>query len=349
MNTPSQEVGVAAYLLGHGPYRSPRPIDLQWMRIHRYRHLLGSKYGDAWSLMHDYIDINYPRANTKIDEQTFPSFFRLLGAVNEGLVGLVFLDIEEEIGTSHYYGWAARSLMESGAQVVNVFYDSENVLEAHLAARFQGQAYIGDVDDASDFVAFYPALSSRIALAALRSLHRHAEGCEKVTPKEIWNTLYDLKDLNPYAANREPFIQEELVSEWAEQVRAIELQGQVDRRKHEQLFRLSPCMVGLLVDEFPSSKLEARSSEELIWAEARVTSELSFKEIIEGQTIAYIREIEGYLVFADIRIKETITFYLYRLPNEAKAKERSSKSFSLRDRLSRELEAKWNALFQRTI
>jgi len=48
--------------------------------------------------MQDYIDINYPRANTKIDEHTFPSFFRLLGAVNEGLVGLVFLDIEEEIG-----------------------------------------------------------------------------------------------------------------------------------------------------------------------------------------------------------------------------------------------------------
>jgi hypothetical protein len=80
------------------------------MRIHRYRRLLGSKYGDAWSPLQDYIDINYPRADTKIDEQTFPSFFRLLGAVNEGLIGLVFLDIEEEIGTSHYYGWISRSL-----------------------------------------------------------------------------------------------------------------------------------------------------------------------------------------------------------------------------------------------
>ena len=108
-------------------------------------------------------------------------------------------------------------------------------------------------------------------------------------------------------------------------------------------------MVGLLVDEFPSSKREARSAEELAWAETRVISELSFKKAAEGHNVAYIREIEGYLVVADIRIKETITFYLYRLPSEAKAKERSSKSFSLRDRLSRELEAKWNALFQRTI
>ena len=266
--------------------------------------------------MQDYIDINYPRANTKIDEQTFPSFFRLLGAVNEGLVGLVFLDIEEEIGTSHYYGWISRTLKESGAQVVNVFYDSDNVLDAYLTEHFEGQAYIGDVNDASDFVAFYPALSSQIALAALRSLHCHGEGWDKVTPKEMWNTLYHLKDLNPYAAGREPFIQEDLVIEWAEQVRAIDLQAQVERRKHEQLFRLAPCMAGLLVDELPSGKREARSAEELAWAEARVMSELSFKKIAEGQNVAYVREIQGHLVFADIRTKETITFYPYRLPNE---------------------------------
>jgi len=78
-------------------------------------------------------------------------------------------------------------------------------------------------------------------------------------------------------------------------------------------------------------------------------SELSFEKIAEDQNAAYVREIQGCVVFADIRTKETITFYLYRLPNEAKAKERSSKSFSLQDRLRRELEAKWNALFQRTI
>src|SRR6202522_385272 len=69
MNTPRKEVGVATYLLGNGPYRSPGPIDLQWMRIHQYRRLLGSKYGGAWSPVHDYTDINYPRAETNIDEQ----------------------------------------------------------------------------------------------------------------------------------------------------------------------------------------------------------------------------------------------------------------------------------------
>jgi hypothetical protein len=62
----------------------------------------------------------------------------LLGAVNEGLIGLVFLDIEEEIGTSHYYGWISRTLKESGAQVVNVFYDSDKVLEAYLTEHFEG-------------------------------------------------------------------------------------------------------------------------------------------------------------------------------------------------------------------
>jgi len=69
MNTPRKEVGVATYLLGNGPYRSPGPIDLQWTRIHQYRRLLGSKYGGAWSPVHDYTDINSPRAETNIDEQ----------------------------------------------------------------------------------------------------------------------------------------------------------------------------------------------------------------------------------------------------------------------------------------
>jgi hypothetical protein len=262
---------------------------------------------------------------------------------------LVFLDIEEEVGTSHYYGWISRTLKESGAQVVNVFYDSDKVLESYLTEHFEGQANSNEIDDASDFVTFYPALSSHIALAALRTLHRHTEECDKVTPKAMWNTLYRLQDLKPYAAGRVPFLQEDLVSEWADRLHAIEVHAQVERPKHEQLFRLSPCMAGLLVDEFPSSKREARSAEELAWAETRVISELSFKKIAKGQKVAYIREIEGYVIFADIRKKETITFYLYRLSNEAKAKELSSKSFSLQDRLSRELEAKWDALFQRTI
>ena len=126
-------------------------------------------------------------------------------------------------------------------------------------------------------------------------------------------------------------------TEWAEQVRAIELQDQVERRKHERLFRLAPCMDGLLVDEFPSSKREARSAEELSWAEARVTSELSFEKIAEGQNISYVRDIEGHFVFADIRIKETITFYLYRLPDGRKRRSEAPNHFPFKTDLAANL------------
>jgi hypothetical protein len=44
MREAEDEAGVAAYLVGHGTYRSPHLIELQWMRIGRYRSLLGTKH-----------------------------------------------------------------------------------------------------------------------------------------------------------------------------------------------------------------------------------------------------------------------------------------------------------------
>jgi hypothetical protein len=57
------EAGVAAYLVGHGPYRSPRLIELQWMRIRRYRGLLGTKYEMRLNQLEAFVDVNLPRAD----------------------------------------------------------------------------------------------------------------------------------------------------------------------------------------------------------------------------------------------------------------------------------------------
>lgn len=130
MNPANQITGVAIYLLGHGPYRSPRPIELQFMRIDRYRGLLGSKYR-PWTSVPDqlFVDINYPRAGTRVEQGAFPSFCQLLEAVQTGQVNLVFFDVEEQVGFHHHYGWISHLLKQAGAQTVNVFYDPDKVLK----------------------------------------------------------------------------------------------------------------------------------------------------------------------------------------------------------------------------
>jgi hypothetical protein len=337
------EAGVAAYLVGHGTYRSPHLIELQWMRIRRYRDLLGTKYETHWKQLEAFVDVNFPRAD-RVNEQAFPSYFRLLQAVGDGQVKLVYIDIEMEIGTSQYYHWVAASLEKAGARVVNVFYDSDRAMREALSLSYKGQANPNEVDHASDFVAFFPALSSEIIRAALRNV-LHLPGCQKTDSDELWNRLSDLGGRNPYAAGRLPFIQEELEREWSRLRHKVIESELSERRKHETLFKLSPVGVGLLIDEYPSSESDARTNDELLWAERRIQAELRFDKTASGNTISYSREVDGYRVFADIRGKGRITFYAYKLPRDAKKQTLSFCSFHLQDRSSRELPEKWNRAF----
>jgi hypothetical protein len=186
MREAENEAGVAAYLVGHGTYRSPHLIELQWMRIRRYRDLLGTKYETRWKHLEAFADVNFPRAD-RIDEQSFPSYFRLLQAVGDGQVGLVYIDVEMEIGTSQYYHWVAASLEKAGARVVNVFYDSDGALRESLVLSYKGQANPDEIDDASDFVAFFPALSSEISQAALRNV-LHLPDSQKTSSDALWES-----------------------------------------------------------------------------------------------------------------------------------------------------------------
>ena len=343
MREAENEAGVAAYLVGHGTYRSPHLIELQWMRIRRYRNLLGTKYETRWKPLEAFVDVNFPRAD-RVNEQAFPSYFRLLQAVGDGQVKLVYIDIEMEIGTSQYYHWVAASLEKTGARVVNVFYDSDAALRESLALSYKGQANPNEIDDASDFVAFFPALSSEISRAALRNV-LHLPGCQKTDSDALWNRLSDLGGRNPYAAGRVPFIQQELEWEWSSlRHKAIESE-QSERRKHETLFKLAPAGAGSLIDEYPSSESDARTNDELLWAERRIQSELRFRKTADGNTVYYAQEVNEYRVFADIRARGRITFYVYKLPRDAKKQNLSSRSFHLQDSFSRDLPEKWDRAF----
>ncbi len=347
MRDANAETGVAAYLVGHGTYRSPRLIELQWMRILRYRDLLGTKYETRWNQLDTFVDVNFPRAD-RTTEQTFPAYHRLLKAVDDGQVKLVYIDVEMERGPSHSYYWVRESLQASGARVVNAFYDEDKALEQSLVQSYKGQADPIEIDDASDFVAFFPALSSEVSRAALRNV-LHARSCEKTSSDALWNRLGRLRDGNPYAAGRVPFIQEELEWEWSNLRYKFTESERSERRKRETLFKLAPAGAGLLIDEYPSSERDARTNDELPWAERRIQSELGFDRAADGNTVSYTREVNGHRVFADIRARGRITFYAYKLSRDAKKKDLSSCSFHLQDRFGRELAEKWNRAFAAAI
>jgi hypothetical protein len=344
MREAENEAGVAAYLVGHGTYRSPHLIELQWMRIRRYRALLGTKYETRWNPIEIFVDVNFPRADG-INEQSFPAFYRLLQTVDDGQVKLVYIDIQMEIGPSQStYYWVRELLQASGARVVNAFYDEDKVLERSLAESYKGQADPNEIDDASDFVAFFPALSSEVSRAALRNV-LHARGCEKSSSDALWNRLGSLRDGNPYAAGRVPFVQEELIREWLNLSYRFTESERSERRKHEMLFRLAPAGAGLLIDEYPSSERDARTNDELPWAETRIQSDLRFDKAADGNIVSYTRDVNDYRVFADIRAKGRITFYAYKLPRDAKKQDLTFCSFHLQDSFSRELAEKWNRAF----
>jgi hypothetical protein len=122
-----------------------------------------------------------------------------------------------------------------------------------------------------------------------------------------------------------------------------------ERRKHETLYKLAPAAAGLLVDEYPSDGGEARTREELLWAEQRIQSELGFEKIADGNTTSYTRDIDNCRVFADIRSRGRITFYPYMLPRDAKKQDLSSCPFHLPDRFNRKLAEKWNDAFAAAI
>lgn len=351
MNSADKITGIGIYLLGHGPYRSPRPIELQFMRIKRYRGLLAAK-DRSWPSGPErlFVDINYPRGEGSIDEEAYPAFFSLVEAVQAGQIGRVFFDVEEVVGFTRDYSWVSYLLKRVGAQPVNVFYDPDKVLDEYLDQRFEGQANAFEISDASDFVAFYPALSADIALAALRSVH-HLPPCDKVTsPEQIWNELYALKEQSPYARGEEPFLQEDLLQEWNGRAVSKVIAEWDERRKHETLFKLGPSLPGLLVDESSYGiRLQARGQDELEWAEKRVLCELSFEKLAEGQLVSYVRNLGGHSVFADIRNKEKITFYVYRTAEKVGKKLPSSHSFDLSDRFTRGLSQRWQAEFEKTI
>lgn len=345
MNIPDLQGNAAVYLVGHGPCREPRPIELQWMRILRYYGLLIDSGARLEIADPPFIDLNYPRGTPLREKDNYASLHQLSYAIENKAFSHVFIDLAPPPASFiDNFGWIEHWLKKAGAHVINVNDDSEKVFEEHLSAAYQGQAHIREITDGSDFVAFFPALSAEIATAALRRLRPYPAE-RPHTLGTVWRELDELHSVSPYRAGREPFLQPELQEEWFERVRAFQEGERRKRRECEQLFRLAPSMPGKLLDEDRAYDREPRTPAELQWAESRILATLGFKKSSEGRVISYIRDLDSFRVFADIRTKPRIHFYVYQSPRDDKMATVSHLSFALHDQFSRKLEERWQAEF----
>ena len=89
---------LAAYMVGHGPYREPRPLELQWMRIRRYHDLLANVDRVFQCPLEPYMDLNYPRTDIWAGKDRFPALCRLIKDAEQGRFRAVLIDIAGSSG-----------------------------------------------------------------------------------------------------------------------------------------------------------------------------------------------------------------------------------------------------------
>jgi hypothetical protein len=198
----------AIYLVGHGPYRQPRLIELQHLRILRYRDLVGDS-ADA----HVFTDVNFPRSPDPMRPTELPEFARLRKAIKAKQYRSVYVDLEIGSGFKPYeFMFVPQLLQEAGAKVFNVFYDDGDVLEASLSQRYGNHAHADEVDDASDFINFFPTYTGTLIERSLRELENQENKNNPLLTK-INRHIDGLKKDNPYRGGR-PFVERGLEHEW---------------------------------------------------------------------------------------------------------------------------------------
>jgi hypothetical protein len=162
----------AIYLIGHGPKREPRPVELQYMRISRYIGMLQEAGSGCINISHEpYVDLNMQRYESPGLADHFPQFEALLRAVQTKDYEVVFTDIIEirDPRDTAYYNWIRYRLDAAGARVENVTNEEEECLKNYFAERFGPETgFLSHyVNDGSDFLGFFPAMAASILSAVI--------------------------------------------------------------------------------------------------------------------------------------------------------------------------------------
>jgi hypothetical protein len=351
MNIDHEVFAVAFYLVGHGPYREPRLVELQLMRINRYRDLVRSSVESGFCKPEIFVDLNFPRSSYPSKED-FPALQRLLEDIETKHIRLVYIDLQESTSfRPGEYAFVRFNLEKAGATVLNAFYDDEKILDRSITEKFGADANAWEIDDVSDLVCFFPALAAAITANLFRDELDGPLGVSNLNKERLLGNIHLIGTSNPYSSGRIPFIQESLQRKWWQLRRQREEVLKEERRKTEKLHRLGPTHAGVLVDDCGYPLEGARSDDELGWAEDRICRLFEFQKVEEGHFISYERVIREFRVFADIRGKGRIYFYVYGSADTGNKRQLglSTRYFNIPDRLKNDLPEKWMREFNEQI
>lgn len=211
------KTAAAIYIAGHGSLVRPRLIELQYCRIQRYRDALRQQLDTKVSKRDVFVDHQLPKFGMgRFEMEDVPAFARLRDLVAAGRYEIVFIDVDETGPgrTPDYESDFVRLLLtEAGARVFNAFADDGNVFQKALKDRFGPTAWADEVADGTDFVCFFPSLTSEIGEAILRS-ELSSPAATESSRSRISQRLNSLKTARPYNGGKKPFVEDDLRRAW---------------------------------------------------------------------------------------------------------------------------------------
>lgn len=292
---------VGLYIVGHGPYRKPRFIEMQYLRLIRYLNELNSLENDYFDLKEKYIDINFPRKDGFISD--FPALEKLLADIKKDKIQLVLIDIE--VGEFNKYSPIINTIENTNVELYNCYYDDRNIMKNKLENMY------GDIvsnqplpNDDEEFLALFPAFTARIFSRIL--LDEHIDFTEK-----IYRIINHLKNKNPYIRDALPW----LTNRKQRDIINLKTKEENNRRKKETLYKLNPNDNGRLKDEFLHGG-NPREKTEWEWAEERLNN-LKFSKEKTNKIISYVRKFDEYIIYADPRANGRINFQVYKKQNNS--------------------------------
>ena len=298
---------VALYLFNHGTYHSPRLIDLQKFRIHRY---IDNVRDEETAKKHQliiidvfkpyYVDMDVPFYHV-LDGSSVPAFLKLLDDYKKGLFVGVIVDIAGGNPSSNSGVFILNSLHHLRIPYINVCAEDETVADAlRLSKRLRHWL----LHDSDDLLAMCPGL--------IHSMLNHIECLvsERSYPsRDLWdfvkrcterqsNTQRPIKDISAIA---------ELVNpEWC-------------RREEEERKAVEDVIqIGFSETELWNEKpyLYERRDEESMSIILEKLKRLGFnhKKRTNVLTISkkYVKDGISYTAFADPRPVGRVNFFIYK-------------------------------------
>lgn len=306
---------VAIYLCGHGPYREPRLIEVQYLMIMRYYRELQSKSDIRMKIIDTYTDINFNRTDY-IEHLT--ALKELINDIKDGKIETVILDIK--IGESfrpYCYYPIIKSLEVAGAKVYNCYYDDEDVMLTKLKRLYGKKVnsyYLPS--DVEEFITLFPTLAARISYEVVGDkLEKDSAGNIESFIDNIHRKIDFLREKSPYKGGNLPW----LTYETKRKLFKLKEEEQDERRGVEEIFTIEPYGEGLLWDEY---LYRVRDKNDFKWVSDRIIS-LGFNYYIEGNKHSFTMEYENYIIYADPRVSNAIEILIY----EKRIKYETEKNF----------------------